>query len=211
MRIYDFNKLGDNLWVLAHFSSTRVHHVKLTKRNHLGKVQTERLEMVFTHLNGERVEEVLRGDEEADHVALAAVPAHAEVLHRGVGQEAALHLGNNIYHKPISNSYHQLDPAYLAQADILPALQLHQILLAVDDLDGAVRAHVTHVPGAEPPPAVLLEELLLGLVRHLVVLLGHVAAAHQDLAPRPLRVGHGVAALLPVDQPQVHLLRCNSR
>ena len=155
--------------------------------------------MVLTHLYGERVEEALRGDEEADHVALAAVPAHAEVLHRGVGQEAALHLVSNIYHKPVSKG-HQLDPAYLAQADILPALQLHQILLAVDDLDGAVRAHVTHVPGAEPPPAVLLEELLLGLVRHLVVLLGHVAAAHQDLAPRPLRVGHGVAALLPVDQ-----------
>ena len=48
--------------------------------------------MVLTHLYGERVEEVLCGDEEADHVALAAVPAHAEVLHRGVGQEAALHL-----------------------------------------------------------------------------------------------------------------------
>ena len=52
--------------------------------------------MVFTHLNGQRVEEVLRGDEEADHVALAAVPAHAEVLHRGVGQEAALHLVTDI-------------------------------------------------------------------------------------------------------------------
>lgn len=59
-------------------------------------VLTERLEIAFTHLNGQRVEEVLRGDEEADHVALAAIPAHAEVLHRGVGQEAALHLVTNI-------------------------------------------------------------------------------------------------------------------
>ena len=57
---------------------------------------TERLEIAFTHLNGQRVEEVLRGDEEADHVALAAVPAHAEVLHRGVGQKAALHLVTDI-------------------------------------------------------------------------------------------------------------------
>ena len=210
MRIYDFNKLGDNLWVLAHFSSARVSHVKLKERNHLETVQTERLEMVFTRLNGERVEEVLRGDEEADHVALAAVPAHAEVLHRGVGQEAALHLDSTSWHNNLLLATLSL-VHHLAQADVLAALQLDQVLLAVDDLDGAVRAHVTHVPGAEPPPAVLLEELLLGLVRHLVVLLGHVAAAHQDLAPRPLRVGHGVAALLPVDQPQVHLLRCNSR
>ena len=59
-------------------------------------VLTERLEIALTHLNGQRVEEVLRGDEEADHVALAAIPAHAEVLHRGVGQEAALHLVTNI-------------------------------------------------------------------------------------------------------------------
>ena len=44
------------------------------------------------HLGGYGVEPLLAGDDEADHAGPAALPHHEDVLHRGVGQQAALNL-----------------------------------------------------------------------------------------------------------------------
>merc|ERR1719431_869911 len=38
----------------------------------------------------------------------------------------------------------------LAQTDVLPELQLHQVLLPVDDLHATVRKHLTDIPGTKP-------------------------------------------------------------
>ena len=45
------------------------------------------------------------------------------------------------------------EPAYLAQRHVLPVLQLHNVLLAVHDLKGAVRVHLPDVTRVEPADA----------------------------------------------------------
>ena len=69
------------------------------------------------HLDGQRVEVGLSGDDETDDVTLAGVSTHANVLDSRVDLQQALHL---------------------AQADVLPTLELHQVLLPVDYLQGPV-------------------------------------------------------------------------
>ena len=64
--------------------------------------------------------------------------------------------------------------------------------------------NLANVPALEPPdPGLVSEVLLPGLARLLVVARRHVAAADQDLAPRPRPVRHAVVPLLPVDQADV--------
>ena len=79
----------------------------------------------------------MAGDDEADHVAPAAVPAHTDVLHGGVGQEAALHLDSTSWHNNLLLATLSL-VHHLAQTEVLAALKLDQVLLAVDDLQGPV-------------------------------------------------------------------------
>ena len=138
---------------------------------------------------------------------------------------------------------------YLAERHVLPALQLDEVFLPVHNPDCPVRHHLadvtlreegqgqevlgggqeqepagsTHSP--EPALALVVEELLLSLLRHPVVLLdskvmegscvktpylGHMAPSYDNLPPGPLGVGHPVAALIPVHQPDVHLGRKGS-
>ena len=58
--------------------------------------------------------------------------SHADVVHQGTGLE------------------HGLD---LAEADVLPVLELDEVLLPVDDADAARLLHLPDVPRAEPSPA----------------------------------------------------------
>ena len=58
--------------------------------------------------------------------------SHADVVHQGTGLEDGLDL---------------------AEADVLPVLQLDQVLLPVDDADAAGLLHLADVSGAEPSPA----------------------------------------------------------
>ena len=58
--------------------------------------------------------------------------SHADVVHQGTGLE------------------HGLD---LAEADVLPVLELDEVLLPVDDADAAGLLHLADVPRAEPSPA----------------------------------------------------------
>mmetsp|Transcript_70526 Transcript_70526/g.159543 ORF Transcript_70526/g.159543 Transcript_70526/m.159543 type:complete len:781 (-) Transcript_70526:528-2870(-) len=80
------------------------------------------------------------------------------------------------------------------QRHVLAALELHQVLLPVDDEQGAARREHADVPRVEPP---VLVEVLCRHLGHLVVAGGHVVAAEPHLAaPRAgLAVGvHRVRA-----------------
>ena len=60
--------------------------------------------------------------------------------------------------------------------------------------------HLADVSGFEPPLAVSVVELLGRLFRHVVVALGDVESADDDLAAGSYGVGDSVAAFLPVDE-----------
>mmetsp|Transcript_44828 Transcript_44828/g.100686 ORF Transcript_44828/g.100686 Transcript_44828/m.100686 type:complete len:646 (+) Transcript_44828:412-2349(+) len=95
---------------------------------------------------------------------------------------------------------------HLLQCDILSALELDQVLLAVDDLDAAVGKHHPDVAGLEE--AILAEDLC-GLLRHHVVAAAHVAAPHPDLpAAQAWRAhAHGILGQvrLPLEVEEVGL------
>ena len=65
----------------------------------------------------------------------------------------------------------------------LSLYKTHQILLPVDNLERSVWVHLPNVSRLEPPGALLVGvEVLRGLLGHLVVAGGNVAAAQADLA-----------------------------
>jgi hypothetical protein len=66
----------------------------------------------------------LCGDNKGDRVDAGGVGVQADILHAGVQLQEGLHL---------------------AQAHVLTALQLHKVLLPVDDPDGPVRHHLPDV------------------------------------------------------------------
>ena len=59
---------------------------------------------------------------------------------------------------------HHGDPVHLSQTDVLPELQLHQVLLPVDDLNATVRKHLTDIPGTKPTFAPLVKKVFCCLL-----------------------------------------------
>merc|ERR1719228_2955972 len=86
---------------------------------------------------------------------------------------------------------------HLAQADILPTLELHQVLLPVNYPDCAIRHHLSNVPRFEPALVNIVEKLLLSFLRKVVVLLGNVGPANHDFPSWTFAVGHSVTPFLP--------------
>lgn len=72
-----------------------------------------------------------------------------------------------------------------------------------NNLKYAIGLHFTNISGLEPPPSILLEEVLVGLAGQLVVALGDTIAANEHLALGMRLVGDPIVALLPVDQSNI--------
>mmetsp|Transcript_7822 Transcript_7822/g.13409 ORF Transcript_7822/g.13409 Transcript_7822/m.13409 type:complete len:347 (-) Transcript_7822:832-1872(-) len=81
--------------------------------------------------------------------------------------------------------------------DVLALGKLEDVLLAVDDADGAVLVHLGDVASAEPPVG---REGLSGLLGQVVVPREHVRPAHPDLPSPARRVRPPVVHLSHVDE-----------
>mmetsp|Transcript_26494 Transcript_26494/g.58062 ORF Transcript_26494/g.58062 Transcript_26494/m.58062 type:complete len:383 (-) Transcript_26494:842-1990(-) len=123
----------------------------------------------------------MHGADQRDAVRLA----RARVAHRHLDQRALL---KRVLH--------------LGEGDVLALLQLHQVLLAVDDLQVAVGRELADVARVEPTHALLVHrELLLVLLHHVgvgVVGVDQVAAAHQRAADEDLAAAHAHLGIVQV-------------
>mmetsp|Transcript_24026 Transcript_24026/g.50396 ORF Transcript_24026/g.50396 Transcript_24026/m.50396 type:complete len:364 (+) Transcript_24026:963-2054(+) len=123
----------------------------------------------------------MHGADQRDAVRLA----RARVAHRHLDQRARL---ERVLH--------------LGKGDVLALLQLHQVLLAVDDLQVAVGRELADVARVEPTHALLVHrELLLVLLHHVgvgVVGVDQVAAAHQRAADEDLAAAHAHLGIVQV-------------
>lgn len=63
--------------------------------------------------------------------------------------------------------------------------------------------HLPDVSRPEPPPAILVEELLPGFLRKFVVPLADVGSADNNLSSGVRPVGDAVFSLVPVDEADV--------
>ena len=72
---------------------------------------------------------------------------------------------------------------HLAQADILPELQLDQVLLPVHDADRPVLKHLGDVPRTEPPFPTLVVEILCRLLLILEISPSNTCSTNEDLTP----------------------------
>ena len=91
-------------------------------------------------------------------------------------------------------------PPDLSVRDVLPVLELDEILLAVDDAQDPVRVERPDVPRLKPPLPILLVEALRGLLGVLEVPHGDVIPPDVDLTPGTGLVRDPVVPVLPVDQ-----------
>merc|ERR1712121_9073 len=96
------------------------------------------------------------------------------------------------------------------QTNIISSLQLYEILLSINYLNGTIIHQLPYISGFEPTFSILFEEVLFGFLWHFVVLFGYITSSNINFSSWTFRISYLVVAFFPIYQLNINTLRWTS-